>query len=116
MRPYEKSDIADIHNDWRIPAGFFKGYHGRKPVNQTGMPCILLIPGYGCGSIENYASGYNGKLINEWLKAGYAVVTIEKSGMGDSYDLLCHAVKPTLATDIESLMLSLRIHGTTSVC
>jgi alpha-beta hydrolase superfamily lysophospholipase len=101
MRPYEKSDIADIQYDWvKFRNGFLRAVT-RKPVNQTGMPCILLIPGYGCGSIENYASGYNGKLINEWLKAGYAVVTIEKSGMGDSYDCL-PCSEADLATDIES--------------
>jgi hypothetical protein len=25
-------------------------------------------PGYGCGSIDNYAKSYNGKLMDEWLK------------------------------------------------
>lgn len=101
MKPYEQSDIADIRYDW-VPfrEGFLRAIT-RKPVNQAGMPCILLIPGYGCGSIENYASSYNGRLINEWLKAGFAVVTIEKSGMGDSYNCPpCSDVD--LATDIES--------------
>lgn len=101
VKPFERSDIADIRYDW-VP--FRNGYLRvitRKPVNQAGMPCILLIPGYGCGSIENYASSYNGKLLDEWIKAGYAVVTIEKSGMGDSYNCTpCSEVD--LATDIES--------------
>jgi len=101
MRPMESSDLADITYDW---VKFRKGYLRtitRKPKGKTNLPCILLIPGYGCGSIENYNKGYNGKIINKWLKNGYAVVTIEKSGMGDSYDCApCQEVD--LATDIES--------------
>ncbi|CAN5763859.1 hypothetical protein BH11BAC4_BH11BAC4_12290 [soil metagenome] len=101
MRPYEQSSIADIQYDW---VKFRNGYLRvitRKPKDKTGIPCILLIPGYGCGSVENYSASYNGKLINEWIKAGYAVVTIEKSGLGDSYHCVpCSEVD--LATDIES--------------
>lgn len=101
MRPYEQSAIADIQYDWvKFRDGYLRAIT-RKPKDKTGMPCILLIPGYGCGSIENYSASYNGKLINEWIKAGYAVVTIEKSGLGDSYNCApCSEVD--LATDIES--------------
>src|SRR6185437_1058220 len=85
MRPFEQSEIADVIYDW---VAFKDGYLRaitRKPKGKTNLPCILLIPGYGCGSIETYSAGYNGRLITEWLKNGYAAVTIEKSGMGDSY-------------------------------
>ncbi|MEO8516253.1 MAG: alpha/beta hydrolase, partial [Flavobacterium sp.] len=76
----------------------------RKPKGKVNVPCILLIPGYGCGSIENYSKSYNGKLIDEWLKNGFAVVTIEKSGMGDSFGCKpCAEVD--IATDIESFDL-----------
>ncbi|MCD6067634.1 MAG: hypothetical protein K0S33_2460 [Bacteroidetes bacterium] len=101
MRPFETSEIADVTYDW---VKFRKGYLRtitRKPKAKNSVPCILLIPGYGCGSIENYSSSYNGKMINEWLKNGYAVVTIEKSGLGDSYD--CESCfEADLKTDIES--------------
>jgi len=101
MRPYEQSDIADIQYDWvKFRNGSLRTIT-RKPKGKTNCPTILLIPGYGCGSIESYATSYNGKLINEWIKAGYAVVTIEKSGLGDSYNCApCSEVD--LATDIES--------------
>lgn len=101
MRPFEQSDIADIQYDWvKFREGFLRAIT-RKPKNKTNLPAILLIPGYGCGSIENYMSSYNGKLLTEWLKAGYAVVTIEKSGLGDSYNCApCSEVD--LKTDIES--------------
>ena len=101
IRPYELSPIADVQYDWvKFRNGFLRAIT-RKPTGKNNLPSILLIPGYGCGSIEGYSSGYNGKLINEWLKAGYAVVTIEKSGLGDSYNCEpCSEVD--LATDIES--------------
>jgi pimeloyl-ACP methyl ester carboxylesterase len=101
MRPYEQSAIADVQYDWvKFRKGLLRTIT-RKPKGQNNLPCILLIPGYGCGSIENYSTSYNGKLLNEWLKAGYAVVTIEKSGLGDSYNCEpCSEVD--LATDIES--------------
>jgi pimeloyl-ACP methyl ester carboxylesterase len=101
MRPYEQSDIADIQYDWvKFRTGYLRAIT-RKPRGKTNVPAILLIPGYGCGSIENYMSSYNGKILTEWLKAGYAVVAIEKSGSGDSYNCVpCSEVD--LATDIES--------------
>ncbi|MFZ1371917.1 MAG: alpha/beta fold hydrolase [Ferruginibacter sp.] len=101
MRPYEQSDIADVQYDWvKFRNGYLRAIT-RKPKSKTNLPAILLIPGYGCGSIENYMGSYNGKLLTEWLKAGYAVVTIEKSGLGDSYNCApCSEVD--LATDIES--------------
>ncbi len=101
MRPYENSDIADVQYDWvKFRNGYLRAIT-RKPKGKTNCAAILLIPGYGCGSIENYMSSYNGKILTEWLKAGYAVVTIEKSGLGDSYNCVpCSEVD--LATDIES--------------
>lgn len=101
MRPYEQSDIADVQYDWvKFRQGYLRAIT-RKPKGKTNLPAILLIPGYGCGSIENYMSSYNGKLLTEWLKAGYAVVTIEKSGLGDSYN--CEPCSEAdLIADIES--------------
>ncbi|MGZ3931626.1 MAG: alpha/beta fold hydrolase [Bacteroidia bacterium] len=101
MRPYETSAIAYVQYDWvKFRKGALRAIT-RKPKGKSNVPCILLIPGYGCGSIENYSSDYNGKIINEWLKNGYAVVTIEKSGLGDSYDCV-PCLEADFATDIES--------------
>ncbi|WP_273213649.1 alpha/beta fold hydrolase [Runella zeae] len=100
-RALEQSDIAEVKYDWvKFRNGYLRAIT-RIPKGKTIVPAILLIPGYGCGSIENYASSYNGKLMDEWLKNGYAVVTIEKSGVGDSYGCVpCAEVD--LVTDIES--------------
>ncbi len=101
MRPYETSELADITYDWvKFRNGYLRTIT-RKPKGKTNVPCILLIPGYGCGSIENYSGSYNGNLMNEWIKNGYAVVTIEKSGLGDSYH--CEpCLEADLNTDLES--------------
>ena len=101
MRPLEQSELADVQYDWvKFKTGYLRAIT-RKPKGKTNLPAILLIPGYGCGSIENYSSSYNGKLMNEWLQNGFAVVTIEKSGMGDSYGC-APCAQVDLVTDIES--------------
>lgn len=101
MKPLETSALAEVSYDWvKFRNGYLRAIT-RKPKGKANVPAILLVPGYGCGSIENYSSSYNGKLINEWLKNGFAVVTIEKSGMGDSYG--CEpCTEVDLVTDIES--------------
>lgn len=55
------------------------------PKHKLNPPAILFIPGYNCSSIESFASNFNGQLINYWVSHGYAVYTVEKSGLGDSY-------------------------------
>ncbi len=101
MRPYELSADVEIKYDWvKFGKGFLRAIV-RKPKGTRKLPCVLLIPGYGCGSIENYSKSYNGHLMQEWIRNGYAVVTVEKSGMGDSYDCVpCQ--EADLATDIAS--------------
>lgn len=101
MKPLETSAFADVIYDWvKFKNGYLRTIT-RKPKGKTNLPCILLIPGYGCGSIDNYSKSYNGKLMDEWLKNGFAVVTIEKSGMGDSFG--CEpCAEANLTTDIES--------------
>lgn len=100
MRPYETSEIADVMYDWVVYKDCKLRTITRKPKGKNNTPAILLIPGYNCGSIENYNNGIYKNLMNEWIKAGYAVVTIEKSGLGDSYNcILC--TEADLVTDIE---------------
>ncbi|HLO70700.1 MAG TPA: alpha/beta fold hydrolase [Flavipsychrobacter sp.] len=100
MRPYETSEIADVMYDWVKYKNCRLRTITRKPKGQTNVPSILLIPGYNCGSIENYSLGIYKNLMNEWIKAGYAVVTIEKSGLGDSYNCI-PCSEADLVTDIE---------------
>ena len=101
VKPYETSETADIIYDWvKFRDGYLRTITW-KPKGKTNLPAILLIPGYGCGSIENYSKSYNGKLIEEWVKNGFAVVTIEKSGLGDSFNC-APCSEADLVTDIES--------------
>lgn len=101
VKPLETSEIADVLYDWvKFKNGYLRTIT-KKPKGKENVPCILFIPGYGCGSIENYNKNFNGKIIDEWLKNGFAVVTIEKSGLGDSFG--CEpCAEVDLATDIES--------------
>lgn len=101
MKPFETMPNADVIYDW---VTFKNGYLRTmtyRPKGKTNLPAILLIPGYGCGSIENYSKSYNGKMISAWLQSGFAVVTIEKSGLGDSFNCTPCA-EADLVTDIES--------------
>lgn len=100
-RPLERSVIADIIYDWVPFRGCYLRAIVRKPVGKTRTPAILLIPGYGCGSIESYSKSYNGELMNAWLRNGFAVITVEKTGLGDSYGCL-PCSEADLQTDIES--------------
>jgi len=100
MRPYETSPMADVLYDWVAYKDCKLRTITRKPKGMNNVPAVLLIPGYTCGSIENFSSGIYKHLINEWLQAGYAVVTIEKSGLGDSYN--CQPCSEAdLVTDIQ---------------
>lgn len=99
MKPYEQVTWAVVDYDWvKYQAGYLRAMVWR-PKGGKQLPAILLIPGYGCSSVESYSSSYNGHLIRAWVEAGYVVVTVEKSGVGDSAGCRpCEAVD--LATDI----------------
>ena len=86
MRPYETSATAEIMYGWAPSGQCTLRTIVRKPKVKGKLPAVLLIPGYNCGSIENYNQGSYGELIRSWLNSGFVVVTIEKSGVGDSYN------------------------------
>lgn len=101
MQPYEISEIADVYYDWVSYGNCKLRAITRKPKNKDNAPAVLLVPGYNCGSVENYMSGIYKNLVNGWLQNGYVVVTIEKSGLGDSYNCSpCSQVD--LVTDIQT--------------
>jgi alpha-beta hydrolase superfamily lysophospholipase len=101
-KPLLQSAEMNIEYNW---ISFRNGYLRSivyKPLQMlTNTPAVLLIPGYNCGSIENFLASYNGALIRNWVKLGMTVVTIEKSGVGDSYACV-PCVEVDLQTDIES--------------
>jgi pimeloyl-ACP methyl ester carboxylesterase len=84
-RPYEKSDdkIEVVYDQVKFGNGYLRAIV-TKPKGNGKFPAILFIPGYTCASIDNFNQGAYGKLIKGWNEKGYAVMRIEKSGMGDS--------------------------------
>lgn len=98
---------AAVQNEWaRIEYGTVNaiGCEVRRiiyyPLKKDLHAGIFFIPGYNCGSIENYNTNFNGRMIEGWVRHGYTVYTVEKSGMGDSYG--CKpCVEVDLQTDIE---------------
>ena len=97
MRPYDTSAIAEVIYGW-VPSGTcMLRSIVRKPKREGRLPAVLLVPGYNCGSIENYNRGSYGALIRSWLQNGFVVVTVEKSGLGDSY-----GCQPCMEADLVS--------------
>ncbi len=99
MLPYVTSELADVIYDW-VP---FKECSlrtiVRRPKGVGKIPAVLLVPGYNCGSIEGYTQGSYAPLIESWLENGFVVVTVEKTGVGDSYNCL-PCSEADLITDI----------------
>lgn len=100
-KPLEQSEFANIIYDWVKHEDCLLRTITRIPKEKINVPAVLLVPGYNCGSIENFSSGIYKGLINDWLRAGYAVVTIEKSGLGDSYNCT-PCSEADLVTDIQT--------------
>lgn len=100
-KPVEVNPDADITYDWIAYKNGQLRVISKKPKGKTNCPAILFIPGYNCSSVENFPNNYNGRIMNEWIKAGYAVICPEKSGNGDSYN--CKpCVEADMQTDIET--------------
>lgn len=99
MRPYDTRSDGEVVYGWEYMGACQLRTIVRKPQGDGPMPAILLIPGYTCSSVESYSSGFTGKLVDTWIRAGFAVVTIEKTGMGDSYGCT-DCADADLATDI----------------
>ncbi len=99
--PFLTSDQMQINYDWVAHGNCSLRTIVRKPRSGDKFPAILLVPGYNCGSIENFHLGSYGPLIETWIKAGFAVATVEKSGLGDSYN--CQPCSEAdLITDIQT--------------
>ena len=100
-RPFETSESADVYYDWVPYKQCSLRAVTRKPKTIKKGPAVLLIPGYNCGSVENFSTGIYKHLIDSWLNNGFIVVTVEKSGLGDSYNCKpCSQVD--LVTDMQT--------------
>jgi uncharacterized protein len=56
-----------------------------KPKKDGKLPAVLFIPGYTCSSVDNLSETHPyGRIVRAFSDAGYVVVRVEKSGLGDS--------------------------------
>jgi uncharacterized protein len=85
-RPREQRDNAEIIYD---SAPFENGRLSviiNKPKNaKAKLPGVLFIPGYTCSSVDGLTENHPyGRIVNAFSDAGFVVLRIEKSGLGDS--------------------------------
>lgn len=85
-KPLETSEFSNVVYD---TVKFGNGYLRtilNKPKTGNKFPVVLFIPGYPCASYDGMGSSHPyKKLIDGWIKNGFAVLRVEKSGMGDCY-------------------------------
>ena len=85
-RPLETSDYSELIYDQAA----FKNGQVRVIINKPkGLkdkaPALLFIPGYACSSMDNLETEHPYKrIIDVFGRAGFVVLRIEKSGLGDS--------------------------------
>ena len=85
-RPLEKSEFADIYYETVTYEGNRLRSILHMPKGVKRPPVVFYIQGYMCQSVElsTVPEHTIRKLIDDWVKAGFAVYRIEKPGMGDS--------------------------------
>ncbi|UTW64534.1 PDZ domain-containing protein [bacterium SCSIO 12741] len=85
-RPQEQSEIADVH----YGSVEYEGNRLRTmlhvPKGKEKPPVVFFIQGYPCQSVDLAFAQESPtrKMVDQWVKAGFAVYRIEKPGMGDS--------------------------------
>lgn len=78
-----------------------------KPHVEGKLPAVLFIPGYTCSSVDNLPeSNPYGRIVRAYSDAGYVVVRVEKSGLGDSQNTI-DCSETDLIDEIESFTAGL---------
>lgn len=84
-RPRETDANADVIYD---SAPYKEGKLSviiNKPRKEGKLPAVLFIPGYTCSSVDGLSESHPyGRVVRKFSDAGYVVLRIEKSGLGDS--------------------------------
>ena len=84
-RPYETDSYGEVLYDQVAFRGGQLRVIINKPQEEGPRPAVLFIPGYTCSSVDNLSdSNPYGRVIRAFSKAGYVVLRVEKSGIGDS--------------------------------
>lgn len=101
-RDREKSAVGEVFYD-RVPYknGFLSAIIN-KPAGEGKFPAVLFIPGYTCSSVDGLTEDHPyGRIVNAFHQAGFIVLRVEKSGLGDSQNTVdCSAT--TLLDEVDS--------------
>lgn len=84
--PKEIAKIGEIvYDEVQYGRGYLRSII-QKPRGEGKFPAVFYMQGYDCKSIDFATDTSNNvkKLIEGWVKAGYAVFRIEKPGVGES--------------------------------
>ncbi|MEO0896530.1 MAG: PDZ domain-containing protein [Bacteroidota bacterium] len=82
----EESGFGDmIYDQVAYKEGHLRSLTIKPELDQETYPAVLFIPSYPCSSIDNIPDWHPyKKLIEILVEQGFAVMRVEKSGMGDS--------------------------------
>ncbi|TAE06752.1 MAG: PDZ domain-containing protein [Bacteroidetes bacterium] len=84
-RPIETDENAEVIYDYADYKGGKLRVIINKPKKEGKLPAVLFIPGYTCSSIDGLPANHPyAHVVHDFSKAGYVVLRIEKSGLGDS--------------------------------
>ncbi len=106
-KPMEKSDKHDIiYDQFSFNKGAIRVIVD-KPKTDKKVPAVLFIQGYTCSSLDNTSPDHPYiKLVKGLCDKGYAVMRMEKPGMGDNYNTSdCSEID--FHTEVEAFSLAL---------
>jgi len=83
--PFESSDKYDVVYDEVKFIGGYLRVIVNKPKGEGKFKSIFFVPGYNCFSTDNLGMHPYGQLISGLVEKGYAVMRVEKPGMGDCF-------------------------------
>lgn len=84
-KPRETNAICDIVYDQVAFKGGKLSVIINRPRKEGKHPAVLFVPGYTCSSLDNIPANLSyARLIKAYSDAGFVVLRVEKSGMGDS--------------------------------
>lgn len=107
-RAYETDPHAEVIYD-AVP---YRGGRLRaiinKPRKEGRMKAMLFIPGYACTTQDGWTEDHPyARVVHAFSKAGYVVLRVEKTGMGDSENTPA-CIDCDLHGEVESFMAGLR--------
>ncbi len=101
-RPRSTDPAAEVLYDRVAFKGGYLSVIINKPAGNGTFPAVLFVPGYTCSSIDGLPADHPyERVARAFSAAGFVVVRVEKSGLGDSRDTPdCRMT--TLTDEVES--------------